>query len=229
MLKPLLLEAMPELPPSQLARFEQYYALLIEYNKSVNLTAITEPEEVAQKHFLDSLLPLSLGLIPRNAACMDVGTGAGFPGIPLLILRPDLSMILLDALHKRVVFLRRAIQELELLADAVHARAEDAARDKRFRGQMDVALSRAVAPLSVIAELTLPFLKTGGVSLAYKGPGVDEELPAASRALKLLHAEAVVHAVCAPWGERRIVALTKRGETPAAYPRRAGIPAKQPL
>ena len=229
MIQAILKEALPQLSQEQLDRFDGYYRFLTDRNKAMNLTAITEPDEVAQKHFLDSLLPERFSLIPKGAHCIDVGTGAGLPGIPLMIMRPDITMVLLDSLNKRVVFLREALELLGMDAECIHGRAEDAARQPELRGRFDVALSRAVAPVNVLTELTLPFLRIGGVSLAYKGPAAREEIAAAQRALNLLHARASVSETQLEWGARSIVCIKKMAETPAAYPRKAGTPAKNPL
>ena len=161
-----------------------YYALLVEWNERMNLTAVTAPEEAAQKHFADSLLAAKR--LPHGAACIDVGTGAGFPGLPLLIVRPDLSMSLLDSLAKRLTFLQAVAKELGLSPKFLHERAEDAGRKAGERAAFDIVLSRAVAPMNVLCELTLPLLKIGGEALCFKGPAVREELLNAKRALKLL-------------------------------------------
>lgn len=149
----------PGLTAEQAERFETYYALLIEWNKTRNLTAITEPAEVAQKHFFDSLA--AAPLLKAGARCIDVGTGAGFPGIPLLIMRPDLQMTLLDALNKRIEFLSFTLERLGLAADCVHLRAEDAGRSEKYRQRFDAALTRAVAPLPVLLEWIMPLGRAG--------------------------------------------------------------------
>ncbi len=217
----------PNLTETQAARFARYYAMLVEWNEKVNLTAITEETEVAQKHFADSLLPATL--LPRGAKCIDVGTGAGFPGVPLLILRSDLRMTLLDSLNKRLVFLQALLEELGLEAQLVHARAEDAGRDPKHRDKYDVALTRAVAGTSPLVEWTLPLVKEKGVSLMYKGPKAEEELKAAHNAITLLRGQGKIIRFDTPWGERNIIAVTKLAPTPKAYPRKAGTAAKQPL
>ena len=221
--------ALPGLSEEQTRRFARYYELLAERNKTMNLTAITGPAEVALKHFADSALPLEFSLIREGAKCVDVGTGAGFPGIPLLILRPDIELTLADALQKRIVFLKEALDALGLRASCLHGRAEDLGHKPELREGFDIAFSRAVAPVAVLVELTLPLLRPGGVSLMYKGPAALEETAAAANALRLLFGEAAIHAANKPWGERRLVAVTKRARTPAAYPRRAGTPSKSPL
>ena len=216
----------PDLSSAQLDQFESYYAMLSDWNTRVNLTAITEPEDVAKKHFLDSLA--AAPYLKANAAVADVGTGAGFPGLPLLILRPDLKLTLIDSLQKRLVFLEAVLKELKLSAELVHARAEDAGQNPKYREKFDVALTRAVSGLPVLCELTLPLVKVGGVSIAYKGDSA-EELSASKNALSVLHATAERVIVPADYGARELVILTKNGTTPKQYPRKAGTPAKNPL
>ncbi|MBO6061000.1 MAG: 16S rRNA (guanine(527)-N(7))-methyltransferase RsmG, partial [Clostridia bacterium] len=170
----MLLSVMPGLTEAQITRFCIYYDRLITRNYRVNLTRITDPAEVASKHFADSIL--AADLIPEGASVIDVGTGAGFPGIPLKLVRPDIDLLLVDSLGKRILFLRELCSELGLDVPAVHARAEDAARDRELRGRFDFAVSRAVAPMSILTELTIPFVKVGGASLMYKGPNAAEEI-----------------------------------------------------
>ena len=216
----------PALSPSQLDLFSVYFALLTDWNGRMNLTAITEPAEVAEKHFADSLA--AAALLPRGARVADVGTGAGFPGVPLLIARPDLGMTLMDGLNKRVAFLREACAQLGIAAACVHLRAEDAGRMDGYREQFDAVVTRAVAALPVLIELTVPLLKVGGVSIAYKADASDE-LKKSRGALHLLHASAEVVDVPAAYGKRTLVVVEKHAPTPKAYPRRAGLPAKKPL
>ena len=183
-MKQLMAALRPDLTKRQAESFELYYELLTEWNGRINLTAITEKEDVARKHFVDSLA--AADLLPDGAACIDVGTGAGFPGVPLLILRPDLHMTLLDSLQKRLGFLDELLRRLGLTAELVHARAEDAGRDPKRRERYDAVLSRAVSPLPVLLELTTPFLKTGGTAIAYKG-NAAQEIADAARAARLLN------------------------------------------
>lgn len=195
----------------------------------MNLTAITEEREVAEKHFADSLLPMEL--IPQNAKCIDVGTGAGFPGIPLMIMRPDITVTLLDSLNKRLIFLDEVIRALglEKSAKTLHMRSEDAGRAAAHRDAYDVALSRAVANARVLAEWTAPFVKEGGVSIMYKGAAAKEELDAAQNAMnKLCLGARLIEYPCA-WGERYVIAAKKLAPTPKAYPRKAGTAGKLPL
>lgn len=216
----------PGLTEDQLNQFQRYYALLLDWNARMNLTAITAPEEVASKHFADSLTAASL--LPKGASVIDVGTGAGFPGLPLLIVRPDLKLTLLDGVNKRLLFLSAVCDELKLPARKIHMRAEDAGKDPTLREKFDVALTRAVAALPVLVELTLPLVRVGGKSIAYKAD-VDQELEQARNALHLLHAVPETEVVDCSWGKRTLVVLTKTAPTPKAYPRKAGTPGKNPL
>lgn len=219
---------MPQLTPEQIQAFALYQDMLLDWNSRMNLTAITQPEEVASKHFADSVLPAAL--VPPGARVIDVGTGAGFPGLPLRILRPDIQLTLLDSLQKRIGFLTALCQALGFADVALrHARAEDAGRDPALRGRFDVALSRAVAPFPVLLELTVPFLKVGGQSLMYKGPQAQSELQQGENACKVLHCKAELLHYAPAWGDRYVIAATKAGDTPKAYPRKAGAPAKSPL
>ena len=226
MIREILSPLRPDLSAEQLALFETYYAMLADWNTRVNLTAITEPEDVAKKHFLDSLA--AAPYLKPNASIVDVGTGAGFPGLPLLILRPDLKVTLMDSLQKRLVFLEAVCKELKLKAELVHARAEDAGQNPKYREKFDVALTRAVSALPVLCELTLPLVKVGGTSIAYKGDSA-EELAASGNALSVLHATAERVVIPADYGARELVILTKNGTTPKQYPRKAGTPSKNPL
>lgn len=229
MTKELILSLIPGASEEQADKFIKYYELLIEWNEKMNLTAITEEREVAEKHFADSLLPMEL--IPQNAKCIDVGTGAGFPGIPLMIMRPDITVTLLDSLNKRLIFLDEVIRALglEKRAKTLHMRSEDAGRAAAHRDAYDVALSRAVANARVLAEWTAPFVKKGGVSIMYKGAAAKEELDAAQNAMsKLCLGARLIEYPCA-WGERYVIAAKKLAPTPKAYPRKAGTAGKMPL
>lgn len=215
-----------------LDRLARYHALLTEWNARIDLTAVLDPEEMVDRHYLDSAAPLALGLIPQGARVIDVGTGAGLPGIPLCILRPDLRVTLLDAQRKRVTFLQAAIEALDLPAQAVHMRAEDAARDEARREAYDVAVSRAVAATPTLLELTLPFVRVGGRAIAWKGPGLQAELEQARRAAHLLGG-ALEGVLDAPvpgrdW-QHVLLVCAKRQKTARQYPRRAGLPGKNPL
>lgn len=207
-----------------------YAGLLWEGNRRMNLTALDAPEDVAQKHLADSLLPLCFDVIPHGASLVDVGTGAGLPGLPLLILRPDIQLLLLDALEKRLGFLRDCCQRLGLTAQTLHTRAEDAGRLPEYRDAFDLATSRAVASSSMLMELTLPLVKPGGRCLAYKGSQAREEFAQAERALTELNATwAATEERQFSWGARALVVLDKNGPTPEKYPRRAAKMRKTPL
>ena len=214
-------------------RFEAFHAILDEYNARMDLTAVLDEDERVDRHDLDSAAPLAHGLLAPDVRVIDVGTGAGFPGMPLLILRPDLRMTFLDALQKRVSFLDDALTRLGLTATTLHARAEDAARMEEHRERYDAAVSRAVASCAVLQELTLPFVREGGVSIAWKGPGVAQELTAGRRAAFLLGGK-VRGVLDAPVPGREdwqhvLLITDKTGKTPAIYPRKAGTPGKKPL
>ena len=225
-MRDLLHQAIPNLTDEACDKFVAYYALLVDWNTRMNLTAITAPEEVAKKHFADSLA--AMPYLSKGAKIADVGTGAGFPSIPILILRPDLSMTLVDSLQKRINFLEEVRKTLGLRFDCVHERAEDFAREPQYRAQFDATLSRAVASLPTLLELTVPLLKVGGKAYCYKGDAA-EELRASKNALHLLHCTAECVPVEADYGARTLVVCTKNAPTPNAYPRKAGTPSKKPL
>ena len=214
-------------------RCEAFHAILDEYNQKMDLTAVLDEDERIDRHDLDSAAPLAQGLLAPQAKVIDVGTGAGFPGMPLLILRPDLQMTFLDALNKRILFLEDALRRLGLRAATLHARAEDAAKMAEHREMYDAAVSRAVANASVLQELTLPFVRTGGAAIAWKGPGVQDEMTAARRAAFVLGG--TVRGVYPAPVPRRddwahcLLVTDKTGKTPKAYPRKAGTPNKKPL
>jgi 16S rRNA (guanine527-N7)-methyltransferase len=220
-------QTLPQLNEEQQKKLCLFYEMLVDWNTRMNLTAITEPMEVAEKHFADSILPEKL--LKNGAAVIDVGTGAGFPGIPLVIARPDLRFTLMDALQKRLTFLGAVCGELGLNIPLVHARAEEAGKNPLYRAKFDAALSRAVASASELCELTVPFLKENGLSLMYKGPQADAELLAAKNALNLLKARGETVAFDAAWGERRVIVVKKLAPTPDVYPRASGVMKKKPL
>ena len=213
-----------------IAKLKTYCDFLLEYNQKVNLTAITEPAEIVQKHFLDCLF--ALRAVPENAVCADIGTGAGFPGAVLAIARPDITMHLFDSLKKRLVFLDELCERLDVKNCAsFHFRAEDAGRAAQFREKYDRVFSRAVARMSVLAELTLPFAAVGGYAAAMKGPSAEAELKDASRALSLLGAgkPQLLHTDELGGLSHCLVLLPKERPTPKAYPRKAGTPEKSPI
>lgn len=219
-----------QMPPEAPAQLEQYADFLIEYNQKVNLTAITEPAEIAHKHFVDCLLFFKAVQLPQGARVIDVGTGAGFPGVVLKIARPDIQLTLLDSLNKRLVFLQQLLQRLGLSAELKHSRAEDGAKPP-LRESFDVATARAVAALPVLCEYCLPYVKPGGCFVALKGALAAEETVAAASAVKLLGGAKpeVTTLHTAALGSRGIVVIGKISPTPAKYPRPAAKIAKQPL
>lgn len=221
------------LSETQISAFNLYYELLLETNKNVNLTAITEPEAVAVKHFIDSLTVYEEKYFPKQAKVCDIGTGAGFPGIPLKIYQTSLNVLLVDSLAKRLRFLDNVIEQLKLEEIfTCHARAEDAGRDKKFREKHDVVIARAVAPLNVLGEYCLPLVKTGGIFAAMKAKQAQQEVIDAKKAIKLLGAEIEeVKKISLPdlEDERFIIYLRKIKDTPNLYPRKAGVPERSPL
>lgn len=228
------LEGIASLSERQMEQFYQYYEMLVEWNQVMNLTAITEMTEVVTKHFVDSLsLKKAVSdLEDKPWKLMDVGTGAGFPGIPLKIAFPQLKITLLDSLNKRIRFLDAVIEKLELKCiKAVHGRAEDYGRDGKYREQYDFCVSRAVANLSTLSEYCLPFVKTGGYFIPYKSGKVEGELAAASGAVKKLGSEVErTEDFLLPNGdERTLVVIRKNKVLEKRYPRKAGLPGKDPL
>lgn len=216
----------------QAEQFYLYYQLLVEKNKMMNLTAITEFEEVVTKHFIDSLMVCQL-LKNTEGRVIDVGTGAGFPGIPLKIVYPKLRVTLLDSLNKRVVFLEEVMKELGLEdIEAIHGRAEDFAKKAEYREQFDYCVSRAVANLSTLSEYCLPFVKEEGSFLSYKSGKVETEMEEAKKAIYLLGGQIKEKKEWILPGSdiyRCILDIKKVKTTPKKYPRKAGMPAKEPL
>lgn len=217
----------------QLEQFDKYFQLLIEWNEKINLTAITEPREVAVKHMIDSLTCWDDDRFDNNIRVIDVGTGAGFPGIPLKIFRPDIRLTLLDSLNKRIKFLQLVVDELGLHGvECIHARAEEGARNKELREQFDLVVSRAVARLPVLAEYCLPFVKKGGTFAALKGMKYGEEAESATKALAVLgggKAECVEVKLPYIDDKRAVIYVKKEKSTPKIYPRKAGTPDKSPI
>ncbi len=226
-----------ELSKEQVLAFQTYYDLLIRWNERMNLTTITEFEEVCKKHFLDSLSLVKVlsihSLKGQKLSLMDVGTGAGFPGIPLKICFPDLQVTLLDSLNKRLTFLNEVIGTLELQnIVTVHGRAEDFGKDKAYREQFDLCVSRAVANLSSLSELCLPFVKVGGSFISYKAEKGAEELKTAGKAISLCGGEVLETKEFTLPGtdyDRFMIRIKKNKATPMSYPRKAGLPTKEPL
>ena len=215
----------------QVNSFYNYMNLLLDWNEKINLTAITDPEDIILKHFVDSL---TINKYIKDAnSIIDVGTGAGFPGIPLAILNDNINITLLDSLNKRINFLNDVIEKNDLKnVKTIHSRVEDFGQNKNEREKYDIAVSRAVAPLNVLVEYLLPLVKKGGYCLCMKGPAVSQETEDANKAISMLGGE-----ICRKEkiflpdsdNERNILIIKKVKETPNKYPRKAGIPAKEPI
>ncbi len=220
-----------EINNNQIKKFYEYMNLLIEWNDKINLTAITEPKEVIVKHFIDSILAAKY--IKDNSSIIDVGTGAGFPGIPLKIFNDGYKITLLDSLNKRTIFLQEVIDKLGLEnMEVVHGRAEDYAQDKKYREMYDYAISRAVAPLNILLEYLVPYTRIDGSVIAMKGSNAEQELIEAKNAINKLGAEVREKSVVQlpdDSGERYILVLGKKEHTNKTYPRKAGTPKKNPL
>lgn len=224
-----------QLTDVQINQFMKYYELLIEWNSFMNLTAITEFDDVILKHFLDSI---SLGLkradfFTGKEKLIDVGTGAGFPGIPLKIVYPDLQVTLLDSLNKRVHFLNTVIETLGLHAiEAIHGRAEDYSKPGRLREQYDLCVSRAVANLSTLSEYCLPYVKVGGYFIPYKSGKTQDEIKAAENAIRILGGTIKAQmefTLCDTDIYRNLIFIQKCKNTPLKYPRKSGLPSKEPI
>lgn len=211
----------------------QYYGLLTEWNKVMNLTGITEYEEVNEKHFLDSLAIVKAVDFSKIKTVIDIGTGAGFPGIPLKIVFPWLRLTLLDSLNKRITFLKTVIQELGLAdTEAIHGRAEDYARQERYREKYDLAVSRAVANLSTLNEYCIPYIRVGGIFVSYKSNDIEKEISDCDVSLKLLGSKLdhIYKFELPKTGiSRSLIVVRKIKNTSNKYPRKAGLPAKEPL
>lgn len=219
-----------ELTDEQINKFIIYCNMLIEWNNKMNLTAIKEPTEIAVKHFVDSCSVLNYVKIKKNAKVIDIGTGAGFPGIPLKILREDLDITLLDSLNKRLVFLNEVAKELNLELNTIHSRAEDLGRQENHREQYDIAISRAVAPLNVLSEYSIPFVRKGGKFISMKGPNVQSEIDEAKKGIRILGGKCnnVVQFSIGD-NSRSIVIVDKLNPTPYTYPRHGSKISKKPL
>lgn len=215
----------------EIENFKIYMELLLEWNEKINLTAITDENDILLKHFVDSLTIKKY--ISENEKIIDIGTGAGFPGIPLAIMNKYNEITLMDSLNKRIVFLNDVIDKLKLNnVKAIHSRAEELARNKNHREKYDVAVSRAVANLSTLVEYMLPFVRIGGKCICMKGPNIEEELKNAKKAIKELGGEIIkIENFKLPESdnERNIVIIKKIKETSSKYPRKPGTPSKEPI
>lgn len=221
-----------QLDDNQIESLEQYYKLLVEWNEKMNLTALTEPQDVALKHFCDSILLLSFADIPENSSLIDVGTGAGFPSVPVKIVRPDIRICLLDSLNKRLVFLQEVVEKLGLTdVQIVHSRAEDGAKQEKLREQFDFATSRAVAQLNVLSEYCLPYVKVGGAFLAMKGKYSEDEIANSKNAIKTLGGKIskVDTYNLIDGSERTIINIGKVSTTDKRYPRTSAKIKSKPL
>lgn len=221
------------LDQEQIDQFDEYYEILVEWNKVMNLTGITEYQEVVEKHFLDSLSIVKVMDMDQAERVIDIGTGAGFPGIPLKIAFPKLDIVLLDSLNKRIRFLDHVIEELGLEGiRTIHGRAEDFARDGKYRERFDLCVSRAVANLSSLSEYCLPYVKVGGRFVSYKSGDIEEEVNDASKAIALLGGKKErIEKFQLPDTDiqRSFVVIGKTKNTQKRYPRKVGMPTKEPL
>lgn len=219
-----------EITENQAEMYFDYMNMLVEWNENINLTSITEPNDVILKHFIDSLTAYKY---IKNISIIDVGTGAGFPGIPLKIIDKDIKITLLDSLNKRINFLNEVIGKLELEnIETIHGRVEEVARNKEYREEFDIAISRAVAPLNVLLEYMIPLIKVGGKCICMKGSNVEEEINESANAFKRLNAEIeAVEGFELPGTDikRNIVIVKKLAKTDKVFPRKAGTPSKKPL
>lgn len=220
-----------EFNEEQIEKFYKYMQLLLEWNEKINLTAITDPKEIILKHFIDSLTILKY--IKKGAKVIDVGTGAGFPGIPLKILRDDINLTLLDSLNKRINFLKLVIDELKLKnVDTIHGRAEEIGKNKRYRESFDISFSRAVANLSTLSEYLIPLVKIGGISISMKGSEIKEEIEKSRKAISVLGGNInKIDFFELPQSDikRNLIIIEKEKSTPAKFPRKPGVPSKEPI
>lgn len=216
----------------QLEKFQKYMDFLLEYNSHTNLTAITDPEDIMIKHFFDSIIINKFLDIRKNAKVVDIGTGAGFPGVPMKIFREDIELTLIDSLNKRVVFLNQLMEKLAISANIFHARAEELSHKKEYREAYDLAVSRAVAPLNILCELSLPYVKKGGYFVSLKGSNAQEEINKSKKAIEVLGGKLEsVKTLELPEnkGLRNILIIKKVSNTPMKYPRNNSQISKSPL
>ena len=216
---------------SVIEMFEQYMDGILEWNKKINLTAITDREEFISKHFVDSVLSYNFREYIDADSIIDIGTGAGFPGIPLAIVSPDKKFVLADSLNKRLKVINELASKIGIdNIETVHGRAEELARNKKYREAFALCISRAVANLAVLCEYCLPFIKVGGHLLAYKGPDAEEEVKMAEKAIKILGGKLIeIVSVDLDGYDHNIVVIEKINKTPSKYPRKEGTPGKEPI
>lgn len=230
-LRKLLNEINVDITENQISKFYEYMNLLLEWNEKINLTAIVEPKEIILKHFIDSLTINKY--IEKASSIVDVGTGAGFPGIPLLIYRDDIKVTLVDSLNKRLIFLQEVINQLDLKnVKVIHSRVEDFGKNKNYREKFDIATARAVANLAVLSEYLVPLVKIGGKCICMKGSIIEDEIKQSENAFKILGTKKkLIEKFELPNSdmERNIIILDKIKNTPSKYPRKAGIPTKEPI
>lgn len=221
------------LTEEQIHQFLRYYELLVEWNGFMNLTAITDYDEVMKKHFVDSLSLIKTFDVTKKVKVIDVGTGAGFPGLALKIAYPNLQVTLLDSLNKRINFLNEVITQLGLTGvETIHGRAEDFAKPDKLRGKFDLCVSRAVANMSTLSEYCLPFVKVGGEFISYKSEKISEELETATKAISILGGKfdrSTEFNLPDSDIYRNLVVIKKVKESPKKYPRKAGLPSKEPI
>jgi 16S rRNA (guanine527-N7)-methyltransferase len=222
-----------ELEEEEINKFIEYKNLLKEWNEKINITSITDDVEIDIKHFIDSLTPLLTGLFNGKKKIIDIGTGGGFPGLPLKIVRNELEVTLLDSLNKRIIFLNEVINSLGLgEIEAIHKRAEELSRKDEYREQYDICISRAVASLNTLSEYCIPFVKKGGYFISMKGPDVEGELKESENAIKILGGKVTDKKIITlPMSEinHSLIIIEKVKETPTKYPRAGGKPKKNPL
>lgn len=220
-----------ELDEKALERFDTYARLLVEWNEKINLTAITEPDEIVIKHFVDSLSIFSAVEIPEGARVIDVGTGAGFPGVAMLIARPDLDITLMDSTNKKLNVIRDILENIGLEANVVHKRAEEAGQSKDFRESYDFATARAVSNLRDLSEFCLPFVKVGGTFVSMKSAKADEEIEEGKKAISVLggRIKEKKRFNLEDAGERTVILIEKSSSTPAKYPRPSAKMSKNPI
>lgn len=222
-----------DITTEQIEMFDKYYEMLVEKNKVMNLTAITEFDDVVEKHFIDSLAILAFIDFKKIKNFIDVGTGAGFPGIPLKIMFPEIKAVLIDSLGKRINFLNEVKETLELNdIELIHTRSEDIAHNENYRENFDLCVSRAVAGINVLSEYCLPFVRVGGIFVPYKSENYSEEIKAAEKALKILGgsiAEKKEYLLGKEKAKRVFPIIAKINKTSSTYPRKAGVPNKKPL